>query len=167
VRSPYADGEELLAVPAIHLDAALIHASRADPYGNAQFLGPDPYFDDLFCMAAKESYVSCERILDTPELTGRAGIQSMLISRMYVTGVVETPHGAHFTSCAPEYGRDEEFQRHYVASAADPAQWARFADRFLGGTEEDYQSAVRAFQARPADARVPARTRPTEAVAAR
>ncbi len=57
VRSPYADGEELVAVPALRLDAAVIHASRADPHGNAQFLGPDPYFDDLFCMAAERAYV--------------------------------------------------------------------------------------------------------------
>ena len=52
VRSPYSDGEELVAMPALRLDAALIHANRADAGGNGQFLGPDPYFDDLFCLAA-------------------------------------------------------------------------------------------------------------------
>ncbi len=45
---PYADGEELLAVPALTLDAAFVHLNRADRRGNAQFLGPDLYFDDLF-----------------------------------------------------------------------------------------------------------------------
>src|SRR5512135_2880322 len=39
VRSPYDDGEELVAVPAIELDAALIHMNRADTAGNGQFLG--------------------------------------------------------------------------------------------------------------------------------
>ena len=52
VRSPYADGEELVAMPALRLDAALIHLNRADAAGNGQYLGPDPYFDDLFCLAA-------------------------------------------------------------------------------------------------------------------
>ena len=52
VRSPYDDGEELVAVPAIHLDVALCHLNRADRAGNAQFLGPDLYFDDLFLGAA-------------------------------------------------------------------------------------------------------------------
>ena len=33
VRSPYADGEELLAVPAIRLDAAFVHLNRADRAG--------------------------------------------------------------------------------------------------------------------------------------
>jgi len=34
VTSPYADGEVLLAMPALHLDAALIHVDRADRLGN-------------------------------------------------------------------------------------------------------------------------------------
>ncbi|MYW19777.1 acyl CoA--acetate/3-ketoacid CoA transferase subunit alpha, partial [Streptomyces sp. SID2955] len=45
VRSPYGDGEELVAVPALRLDAALVHLNRADAHGNGQYLGPDPYFD--------------------------------------------------------------------------------------------------------------------------
>src|SRR5262245_61508342 len=49
VRSPYDDGEELVAMPAVHLDVALVHLNRADGRGNAQFLGPDLYFDDLYC----------------------------------------------------------------------------------------------------------------------
>ncbi|HEX7668580.1 MAG TPA: CoA-transferase, partial [Polyangiaceae bacterium] len=51
VRSPYEDGEEFIAMPALELDVALIHMNRADQAGNGQFLGPDPYFDDLFCLA--------------------------------------------------------------------------------------------------------------------
>src|SRR5215468_9926194 len=37
VRSPYDDGEELVAVPALPLDAAFVHLNRADERGNAQF----------------------------------------------------------------------------------------------------------------------------------
>ena len=40
-------------MPALPLDAALVHLNRADAHGNAQYLGPDLYFDDLFCMAAE------------------------------------------------------------------------------------------------------------------
>jgi glutaconate CoA-transferase subunit A len=145
VRSPYDDGEELLAVPALHLDAALVHLNRADRHGNAQYLGPDPYFDDLFCLAATRRYVSCESIVDTEELTARAPVQSLLCNRMMVDGVVETPGGAHFTSCVPDYGRDEGFQRVYARAAADPDDaWPAFVDRFLAGGEADYQSAVEA-----------------------
>ena len=58
VTSPYLDGEELLAVPALHLDAALVHLNRADRSGNGQYLGPDPYMDDLFTAAADTAYLS-------------------------------------------------------------------------------------------------------------
>ena len=68
VRSPYDDGEELVAVPAIHLDVALCHLNRADAAGNAQFLGPDLYFDDLFLGAATRRFVSVEEVVPTAQL---------------------------------------------------------------------------------------------------
>ncbi|RSO02772.1 acyl CoA--acetate/3-ketoacid CoA transferase subunit alpha [Streptomyces sp. WAC 06783] len=145
VTSPYADGEELAAVPALRLDAALVHLNRADARGNGQYLGPDPYFDDLFCEAADAAYVSCEQIVDGAELNRAGGPQTLLVSRMFVSGVVEAPRGAHFTSCAPDYGRDEAFQRAYVRAAAAPDAWAGFVKRFLPGDEDDYQAAVAAF----------------------
>ena len=38
----------------------------------------------------------------------------MRINRLMVDGVVEAPFGAHFTSCSPDYERDEAFQREYA-----------------------------------------------------
>ncbi|GGO36850.1 CoA transferase subunit A [Streptomyces lasiicapitis] len=146
VTSPYEDGEELVAVPALRLDAALVHLNRADHLGNGQYLGPDPYFDDLFCEAAETAYVTCERIVDTAELTAHAAPQTLLVSRHAVTGVAETPKGAHFTSCAPDYGRDESFQKEYATAARTPETWQAFHSRFLiGASEEDYQLAVQAW----------------------
>ncbi|WP_327282926.1 MULTISPECIES: CoA-transferase [unclassified Streptomyces] len=141
ITSPYADGEEFVAVPALRLDAALVHLNRADRLGNAQYLGPDPYFDDLFCEAADAAYVSCEQLVETSELSKAGPPQSLLVSRHSVTGVVETPNGAHFTSCVPDYGRDEAFQKLYAATP-----WPEFRARFLsGGSEHAYQSAVQAW----------------------
>ena len=145
ITSPYADAQELVAVPALKLDAALVHLNRADVHGNATYLGPDPYFDDLFAMAADEVFVSCEQVVDTAGLTVDTPVQRLLLNRMMVTGVVETPNGAHFTSCTPDYERDEKFQKHYATSAADPDAWAFFKERFLSGDEAAYQAAVSAF----------------------
>ncbi len=139
VRSPYDDGEELLAVPALHLDVALVHLNRADRHGNARYLGPDPYFDDLFCLAAAKRYVSCESIMDTHDLRAAGPPQTLLLNRMMVDGVVETPRGAHFTSCVPDYGRDEAFQKEYAAG-----DWETFVDKYLSGDEAQYQKAVAA-----------------------
>lgn len=136
VTSPYEDGETLVAVPALRMDAALVHLNRSDRLGNGQYLGPDPYFDDLFCEAADQAYLSCERLVDD----FAAVPQTLLVNRHSVTGVVEAPHGAHFTSCVPDYGRDEAFQKLYATTP-----WPEFAERFLSGDEKTYQSAVQTW----------------------
>ena len=136
VRSPYADEEELVAMPALTLDVALVHLNRADMHGNASYLGPDPYFDDLFCLAAKRRLVSCERVVSTAELVADVPPQALLLNRMMVDGVVETPNGAHFTSCVPDYDRDEAFQKEYAAAAADAEAWPAFYERYLNPPHE-------------------------------
>jgi glutaconate CoA-transferase, subunit A len=141
VSSPYED-EELVAMPALRLDAALIHANRADIRGNGQYLGPDWFFDDLFCMAADRRFMSCERIVDTEDFASEGSEQTLKINRMMTDGVIEAPHGAHFTHCIPDYQRDEAFQKTYAASAASPEAWTEFRSKYLEGTEADYQAAV-------------------------
>jgi glutaconate CoA-transferase subunit A len=143
VRSPYEDGEELVAVPAIPVDVAIVHMNRADARGNAQFLGPDLYFDDILLGAAKRRFVSCERIVPTGELTREGSFLTLRIHRGMVDGVVETPHGAHFTECPPDYGRDEAFQAEYATAAREPEAWKSFEQRWLAlDSEAEYQRAV-------------------------
>jgi glutaconate CoA-transferase subunit A len=138
--SPYDDGETLVAAPALHLDAALVHLNRADPHGNAGYLGPDPYFDDLFVAAADRSFVSAEYVVPSDDLEPTVGLTRLLISRLHVDGVVEAPGGAHFTSCVPDYDRDEAFQKAYAASAASPEAWAEFKAAWLDLSEPEYQA---------------------------
>ena len=142
VRSPYDDGEELVAMPALTLDAAVIHVNRADAAGSGQILGPDPFFDELFLGAAARRFVTTEQVVATDELAAGGPLQSLCISRLLTDGVVETPGGAHFTACVPDYGRDEGFQREYVAAAGDPDAWAAFRERFLAVDETGYQVAT-------------------------
>jgi glutaconate CoA-transferase, subunit A len=154
VTSPYptrtstADGatteehEELVAVPALELDVAIVHQHRADRSGNAAWLGEDPFMDDLFVRAAQRSFVSCERIVDTGDLAGLADLPHLRISRMDVTGVVEAPGGAHFTECLPDYGRDEVFQKRYAATAKSDEAWEEFRKDFLDIDEAGYQAKV-------------------------
>jgi glutaconate CoA-transferase subunit A len=120
--SPYDDATELVAVPALKLDVALVHMNRADERGVGQYLGPDPYFDDWFCLAADRAYVSCEQL----GLDEDACIHSRLLHRGMVDGVVVAPGGAWFTECPPDYGRDEALQARYAALAKDPEGWAAF-----------------------------------------
>jgi glutaconate CoA-transferase subunit A len=143
VRSPYADGEELVAAPALTLDAALVHMHRGDAGGNGQYLNVDPYFDDLMCMAAANAYMSVERIQGTDELAGNGPLQSLRVSRLFTTGVVEAPFGAHFTECVPDYPRDEEFQKEYAASAKSPEAWDAWRGKYLDcGDHDQYRKVV-------------------------
>ncbi len=142
VRSPYEDGEVLLAMPAIHLDAALLHVDYADRLGNTQILGPDPYFDDLFARAARRCFVSCEHLTDRLDRTRSDTAKANYFERYLVTGVVHAPFGAHPTSCAPRYGWDLDHLKRYCAGAAEEGGWSRYANEFLSGAETDYQARV-------------------------
>lgn len=146
VRSPYSDAE-YVAMPALPLDVALVHVNRADEQGNAQYLGPDPYFDDLFAMAAPRTIVSAEKVVPTSALLDEGSFHTLLFSRIYASAVVEAPRGAHFTTCAPDYDRDEVFQKHYAASAKDPEAWTEFERTFLQTDEAGYHAAVARFHA--------------------
>ncbi|MEJ6741069.1 MAG: acyl CoA--acetate/3-ketoacid CoA transferase subunit alpha, partial [Actinomycetota bacterium] len=114
--------------------------------GNAQFLGPDLYFDDLFLGAAAvgRRFLSAEKIVPTEELLKNGTIHTMKINRSMVDGVIEAPNGAHFTNCQPDYERDEKFQKEYADAAKDPEAWKAFVDTYLSGSEADYQKAVAA-----------------------
>jgi glutaconate CoA-transferase, subunit A len=139
VRSPYDDAEELVAAPALPLDVALVHLNRGDERGNAQFLGPDPYFDDLMLGAAERGFVSVERVVPTAELLHEGPPQTLRVNRTSVHGVVEATGGAHFTSCEPDYLRDEAFQKQYMAAAKSPEAWTEFKTAWLDLSEADYQ----------------------------
>ena len=132
-------------MPALHLDAAFVHLNLGDAQGNAAYTGIDPYFDDLFLMAADKRFLSVERIVSTDELIKAVPPQALLVNRMMVDSVVEAPGGAHFTTAAPDYGRDEKFQRHYAEAAASDESWQAFVQTYLSGGEAEYQSAVRTF----------------------
>jgi glutaconate CoA-transferase subunit A len=142
VASPYADGEEYVAMPALPLDVALLHANRADERGDAQYLGNDWYFDDLFSMAAQRTFVSCERVVDPSQFLAEGPPSSIRITRIYTDGVVEAPHGAHFTHCIPDYERDEAFQREYAATAKDPEAWAAFRAKYVDIPEAEYRRVI-------------------------
>ncbi|MBS1846890.1 MAG: CoA transferase subunit A [Actinobacteria bacterium] len=140
--------EELIAVPALELDAALVHYNVGDARGNAAFTGPDQYFDDLMLEAAPTGgrFVSVERIVPTAELRASAGCDHRLrINRMMVDGVVEAPNGAHPTSCDPDYGTDEAAIAAYAATAKSAEAWDSYRQEWLTLPDETaYQSKLRA-----------------------
>ncbi|MCR2813337.1 CoA transferase subunit A [Microbacterium sp. zg.Y1084] len=145
VVSPYADGEELVAMPAITLDVALLHLDRADTAGNAVCTGPDLFFDDLFAGAAAKTIVSAERIVPTADLLWDAPPTTAMLNRTLTDVVVELPGGAGFTAHPPHAPRDERLQRAYADAAASPEHWRAFRERFIDVDDDAYRLAVSAF----------------------
>jgi glutaconate CoA-transferase subunit A len=93
VTSPYPgpDGaapEELVAVPALYLDVALIHLHRADRGGNGQYLNSDLYMDDTMAMASDRCFMSCEQIIPTEDFPKHGSRHTQRISRLMSTGVI-------------------------------------------------------------------------------
>ena len=145
VASPFDDRMELVAVPALCLDAAICHLNVSDARGNAAFLGPDLYFDDLFLRAATaRRFISVERVVETQHLVKEAGTELRLrIARMMVDGVVHRPGGARFTSCVPDYERNEDLQKEYASAARSPEAWEAFRKEWVDVSEDEFQAKVR------------------------
>lgn len=142
IRSPFEDGEELVAMPAIKLDVALTHAHRADKRGNILTFSNDPLFDELYVRAADKVFVSVEKIVPTAELDMAKNFRFNFVERPLITGVVETPYGAHPTSAAPAYEIDMAHLKTYIDSAASEGAWNAYRTAYLDGSEEAYLGSV-------------------------
>ena len=115
-------GTSLIAVPALHCDVAIVHATAADRHGNCHLQG-QLALDPHFATAADVTIVTAERIVETAELRAMGGVQ---LSGVFVTHVVEAPGGSLPTSCVPHHRLDVAAVLDYADAAADPAAWPRW-----------------------------------------
>jgi glutaconate CoA-transferase subunit A len=142
VTSPYAGGEVLLAMPALKLDAALLHVQRADRLGNVQGLGPDLYYDEWFARAADRAFVSAEEVVERMDHAYPDDAKASFVERCFVSGVIEAPGGAHPSSLPPDYGWDMAHLKSYVAAAGEEGGWDRYRREVIGENEAQYLAAV-------------------------
>ncbi len=141
VDSPY-DDKEWVAMPALKLDAALIHVDRADQRGVCQIKGSDHYMDDWFARAAEKTYVSCDELVESDYFYPEDEARFVFWERSQTTGVIPIAGGAHPSSCTPLYGFDVAHFKAYAASAKEGG-FAAYADQYINGkSEADYQASV-------------------------
>ncbi len=117
VCNPYTD-EELLAVPALHLDVAFVHAWRADAEGNVQLPWPPDHLADvdlLVARAARRVVVSVEEIV--PREVIEAHPERTKLFGFEVDLVVQAPKGAWPGSVPPLYHDDRDWLREHGANA--------------------------------------------------
>ena len=117
-------GENLILVPALKPDVALIHAHYADEHGNLHIEGP-PVADILFAKAARKVIATVEEIIPTQELATKG----VTIPYFYVTALCEVPYGAHPTSCYPRYAYDREHTKLYYQASKNGVE--NFRDNYL------------------------------------
>ena len=115
-------GTTLIAVPALSVDVAILHATAADRFGNCHLQG-QLALDPHLATVADVTIVTAERIVETAELRSMGGVQ---LSGVFVTHVVEALGGSLPTSCVPHQRLDVAAVLDYADAAADPAAWARW-----------------------------------------
>jgi glutaconate CoA-transferase subunit A len=109
VPNPYGEGE-VVTVPAIRPDWAIIHVQEADARGNARIRGTQ-FEDVLMAKAARHVLVTAERIVDGCDFDPQPELTS--IPAFEVDAVVEAPRGAWPASCAGCYDVDEAYLAAY------------------------------------------------------
>ncbi|KRE39364.1 3-oxoadipate--succinyl-CoA transferase [Janibacter sp. Soil728] len=115
VTSPYGDGD-VYVVPALNPDVTVIHAQRADEYGNAQVWGITGAQQEA-AYAASRVIVTVEEIVPTEVV--RSDPNRTLIPAHAVDAVVEVPHGAHPSYAQGYYDRDSAFYREWTPISRD------------------------------------------------
>lgn len=103
IDDPLGSGTQLVAVPKIDLDVAILHVPYADEIGNGNIAGA-VWMDDDMAKTAKKTIITCEKLVETEDiryLPGKAQLPTQT-----TTAVVKIPFGAHPTSCYPFYTFD-------------------------------------------------------------
>lgn len=146
VGSPY-DERDWVAMPALPLDVALLHVDRADVRGVCQIKGPDVYMDELFARAAKQTFVSCDELVDSSFFENSDEARYVFWERAHTSGVVHAPGGAHPTSCAPLYGFDVNHFKEYAATAKEAGGWQQYVERYVQCSEPEYLARMGGIEA--------------------
>ena len=105
VVDPYS-GREVIAVPALNPDVAVVHVQRADKHGNAHLWGILGEQKEA-AFASKHVIVTAEEIVD--EAVIRSDPNRTLIPEFIVDAVCQVPYAAHPSYTQGYYDRDNDF----------------------------------------------------------
>jgi glutaconate CoA-transferase subunit A len=136
VIDPYS-GKEVVVVPALNPDVAIVHVQRADSQGNAQLWG--------IIGEQKEAAFSSKRIILTAEeIVEEAVIRSdpnrTLIPGFIVSAVCHVPYACHPSYAQGYYDRDNEFYLKWDIISESPQAVKSWLDEWVYGVKdrEDY-----------------------------
>jgi glutaconate CoA-transferase subunit A len=124
-------GETMIAVRAIEPDVAIIHAQKADEFGNVRIEGP-LYEDVIKAKAARKVVVTVEELIPNSEI--RKMPEATTLPHFIVDAVVEAPKGAYPCSCFNYYDVEYDHIQEYLKSAVKD-QFNNYLDKYVHGRE--------------------------------
>lgn len=120
IESPFT-GRPVMAVAAIPLDVAFLHAAAADVYGNVQHVGGS-FGDRALARAADRVVVTVDRVVGNAVIRANPGATSL----GGVHDVIYAPFGSHPFASPGHYFEDEPLLREYLAAVDS---WTKSGDR--------------------------------------
>ena len=115
--NPYVDHDPIVLVPALRPDVALIHALRADRFGNV-WIGDEEALR-LLARAAHRTLATVEEVVDE-DLAADPVTAAGIIPALYVEAVAPAPRGVWPLALHGRYGEDSAAVRRYIARARTP-----------------------------------------------
>ncbi len=139
VQCPFTD-EEVVLVPALFTDVALIHVHESDIYGNARITSGAIVEDWGKVRGSKRVILSTEKIVDTEEI--RKESDRTFVPYFYVDAVVKAPYGSHPGNMPGMYYVDIEHLIEYRKACEDTTGKAlkEYYDTYVFGVDsfEEY-----------------------------
>lgn len=130
IKSPFEDGEELTAVPALNPDVALLHAQQADRKGNVGLWGITGVQREV-ALASGTVVVTVEELVDELDLPSP---NPAVLPAWTVDAVVEVPRGSHPSYSMGYTVRDNAFYTQWDAISRDRDVFADWMESFVSGT---------------------------------
>ncbi len=135
VKDPYS-GKEVIVVPALTPDVAIVHAQRADAQGNAQIWGIIGEQREA-AFAARHVILTAEEIVE--ETIIRADPNRTIIPGFIVDAVCHVPFCAHPSYTQGYYDRDNAFYLAWDKISKSPETLKSYLDEWVYGVQDRQQ----------------------------
>jgi len=129
VADPYS-GRQVVTVPALHPDVAIVHVQRADADGNCHLWGILGEQKEA-AFAAARVIVTAEEIVDSAVI--RSDPNRTVIPGLVVDAVCHVPFCAHPSYTQGYYDRDNAFYLEWDRLSAEPARVQAWLDEWVFG----------------------------------
>ncbi|HEX9617733.1 MAG TPA: CoA-transferase [Anaerolineales bacterium] len=132
VIDPYS-GNEVVVVPALNPDVAIVHVQRADAEGNAQIWGIIGEQKEA-AFAAERVILTAEEVVDAEVI--RSDPNRTLIPGFIVDAVCEVPYAAHPSYTQGYYDRDNAFYLEWDEISKTPDSMRAYLDEWVYGVQD-------------------------------